>query len=115
MTEIRVVFLALKLDQVSFLAIAHSPQKDYLFSNPLLLIFPLLACLFSMECVNSQLATPCSNTLSIEAKREENERKKRTWWLLQAQEGGSEGVETRKQAAEKLWAAASILSRVTEG
>ena len=41
--------------------------------------------------------------------------KGRTWWLLQAQEGGSEGVETRKQAAEKLWAAASILSRVTEG
>ena len=67
-----------------------------------------------MECVNSQLATPCSNTLSIEAKREENERKNMVA-TASSRRGEEEGVETRKQAAEKLWAAASILSRVTEG
>ena len=74
MTQIRVVFLALKLDQVSFLvSTLEPPQKDYLFSTIPSLLFPLLlACLFSMECVNSQLATPCN---ALEAKREENERK----------------------------------------
>ena len=43
MTQIRVVFLALKLDQVSFLvSTLEPPQKDYLFSTIPSLLFPLL-------------------------------------------------------------------------